>query len=102
MAGLPVDDAAIRSGLAFVESKMSDEGRIGYQTAGAATVRANAKVAKYLPKLSESLTAAGLSVLAHSETLNSADPRVKAGIRLVLGCPPAWTFKSRTGAVLTE
>lgn len=102
MAGLTVDEQALRGGLAFTESMMGDDGRIGYREAGSRTVRSSAKLGTYLPKLSESMTAAGLSILASAPTINAADPRIKAAIRLVLTCPPAWSFSSRSGATLKE
>jgi len=102
MAGLQVEDEALRGGLAFIESMTADDGRIGYQEVGGRPGRPSSRAQKYLPKLSESLTAGGLSVLLHSATVNAADPRVKAAVRLILSCPPAWSFSPRPGATLLQ
>jgi hypothetical protein len=88
--------------MAFVEAMMAKDGRIGYQTPGAPTVRADAVAGKYLGKLSEAMTAAGVSVLLRSPMMKESDPRFQNARRIVLTCPPAWTFRSRSGAVLLE
>ncbi|NRA95733.1 MAG: hypothetical protein HRU14_05940, partial [Planctomycetes bacterium] len=102
MAGIEIKEDAVRGGMAFIDSMMGDNGRIGYSERGGLPSRGGSRKERYLPELSESLTAAGLSVFLRSSALRSNDERFQKARRLVLECPPAWTFKSRSGAVLIE
>jgi len=102
MAGLPVDEDALQGGLRFIESMWSDEGQIGYVATSRPPSRPERLDRTFLPSLSESMTAAGLSVLLQSELVRPQDPRVARAGRLVVGCPPAWGFRSRGGQSLAK
>ena len=102
MAGIQVEDDTLRGGMAFIQAMMGKDGRIGYEKQGAPTNRTGARIDRFLPQLSESMTAAGTSVLLYSPMLKANDQRLQKARRIVIGCPPTFTFKSRSGAVLLE
>ncbi|MAG56748.1 MAG: hypothetical protein CMJ83_10695 [Planctomycetes bacterium] len=98
MAGFKVPSEALHGGFSFIDSMIGDDGRIGYQTTGGVTTRNGQNQRRHLPKLSESMTAAGLSVLIFAPGKKASDRRFKKGLVLLFESPPAWSFRSLPGS----
>jgi hypothetical protein len=89
-AGIPVSDASIRCGLAFLDSLTDeDTGRTGYIKKGEEPVRLAELNAKFPPSESESLTA--LAICARYACGAADSPWNARGIALLAKKPPVWS-----------
>lgn len=90
-AGVAVDRASIRNGLAFLQAMTDDEtGRTGYVQKGSPVVRPMEGYDRWPPILSECLTAKALVARIMARDVNRVHKHIEAGFKLLAKTPPEW------------
>jgi hypothetical protein len=95
MAGLAVEESALRDAAAFVDELTDPNcGRTGYQQRGTPPARNVDQLAKFPPEKSESLTAVGMLVRIFADHTGAEDKAIDRGADLLAALPPKWDESS--------